>query len=101
MQEEAIEHAKFMYKKAKQQQARSGFNEEKYDSKEKYNQAHVNNQRAACPKSCPKAVTNHNMFASANKSTLNDDALLLSFLIILIFDKADKILIFALIYIML
>ena len=101
MQESALAHAKLMHNEAKKKNSNYDFENIKSPCNDKKEVSDSNSQRNILSSGCPDEKSNHNMFVMTNNNPLNDDTLLLTFILILIFDKADKILIFALMYIML
>lgn len=101
MQESALAHAKMMHKEAKRKDSDYDLKSSNFSLDTKINQSKKSRQSAPLPIDCTCEGANHNMFVLSNNNPLNDDIVLLVFLLILIFDKADKILIFALMYIML
>ena len=104
MQESAIEHAKLMKSRAAISEKESTQNTDnqghkKFSSDISKEEKSQNKDFSQKPSAEP--FSRDFKFAPTNKNNQKDDSVLLAFLLILIFDKADKILIFALIYIML
>ena len=108
MQNEAVINARNMQKRAKlkgDENSKNGsFQREKTAPKtdEKYTENSTfkeKEKKAESPYLKPFFM--EIMFAETNSQNENEQRLLLTFILILIFDKGDKILIFALMYIML